>query len=110
MTKYEKATTQDEVVDAELQGLGVKFRDRTQEKPEDAGFIQIGAKRLNEEALKRVRRYRVRLVATAGCGLAAADGLLIYMCMTGKIELIYGLVFLAAASAFFGGRVHRACV
>lgn len=40
--------------------------------------------------------------------LVAADGLLIFMCLADKIELGYGLVFLAAASAILGGRVNHA--
>ncbi len=45
----------------------------------------------------------------AGC-LVAADALLIFMCLADKIELAYGLVFLAAASAFLGAKVSNARV
>lgn len=109
MGKYERATIHDELVDDELQGLGVKFKDHTEEIPRDAEFAPVGD---TGEAvmMKYWRRCRAKNIAAAGCSLAATDGLLIYMCMAGKIELIYGLVFLAAASAFFGGRLKRASV
>jgi hypothetical protein len=96
MGKYERAVTMDEMVDEDLQELGVRFTDRTKEIPRDASYQKVRKRKKND--------------APKLAALAAADGLLIYMCMAGKIELIYGLVFLAAASAFFGGRVNRACV
>lgn len=36
------------------------------------------------------------------CGLVIGDGLLMFMILADKIDLAYGLVFLAAASAIFG--------
>lgn len=109
MRKYEKPTTPDEMVDEELLGLGVNYVDRTKDIPGDGAFYPV-PDQMEEKVLKHWKKCRAKAIAMAGCGLAVADGLLIYMCMTGKIELVYGLVFLAAASAFFGGRLHRACV
>lgn len=109
MGKYEKTTTPDEMVDEELRGLGVKFQDHTKDVPKGEAFFPV-PDQMKEKVLEYWKKCRAKAIAMAGCGLVAADGLLIYMCMTGKIELAYGLVFLAAASAFFGGRLHRACV
>lgn len=107
MGKYEKITP-DELVDEELLGLGVKFEDHTKEIPADAECEALEDVLTDAEILKHNRRCRAREILTAASGLVAADGLMIYMCMAGKIELLYGLVFLAAASAFFGGRVKYA--
>lgn len=109
MGKCKKTTTPDEMVDEELLSLGVNYVDHTKDIPKDGAFYPV-PDQMEEKVLKYWKKCRTKDIAMAGCGLAAADSLLIYMCMTGKIELVYGLVFLAAASAFFGGRLHRACV
>lgn len=105
MSEIKKSTIPDEMVDEELQSVGVKFKDLTREHPEAECDPA-------EEAPEKVRSVSMGIgrALTALCGLVAADGLLIFMCTAHKIELIYGLVFLAAASAFFGGKVSRACM
>lgn len=40
--------------------------------------------------------------------LALADGLMFFMCMGGKIDLPYGLAFLACISAAFGHSLRKA--
>lgn len=106
MGKYEKNPgPQDEWMDEELLALGIPFTDRTCETSENAAdeeTTQTDA--AAPEKPRKLGRMMGRL-----CELAAADSLLIFMCLAGKIELSYGLVFLAAASAILGGRVSRAC-
>ena len=102
MGKYEKNhPAEDEMVDKELQDLGVRFTDRTKEKAEAEEPKQ-------EKAQNQQGNFRAKLGNYAT--LVAADALMIYMCLTGKIELEYGLVALAAASAFLGGKVQNARV
>lgn len=112
MSEIKKNPIQDEWVDEELQGLGVKFTDRTAEAKEVARAEAEEAAEYDvltdEEIIRHNRRCRAVQVLTSASSLVAADGLLIFMCLQDKIELVYGLVFLAAASAFFGGRVKYA--
>lgn len=97
--KYErKPTDPDGMVDQALVDVGVKFTDRTDE---------TAAKDAEYEAVPH-RRVRKKSVLPNVAALVAADGLLIFMCLADKVELSYGLVFLAAASAILGGRVNRA--
>lgn len=102
----------DEWVDKELQSVGVKFTDRTAES-EEAPLADIEAVAENdvltdEEILRHNRRCRALHVTRSIISLVAADALLMFMCLADKIELSYGLVFLAAASAVLGGRVSHA--
>lgn len=99
MGKYERTPApQDELMDEELLALGVKFTDRTREIQEDAEYTSV---------IPAKNRNLSRVLGNV-CGLMAADSILIFMCLADKIELGYGLVFLAAASAFFGARVNNA--
>lgn len=101
MGKYERTPApQDELMDEELLALGVKFTDRTREIPEDAEYTAV---------IPAKNRNLGRVLGSV-CGLMAADSMLIFMCLADKIELGYGLVFLAAASAILGGRASRACL
>ena len=105
MGKYEKnPTPQDEWMDEELLALGVPFTDRTGEIQENANTGDTA------ESVSAVSKTPGKLPRMMGalCGLAATDSLLIFMCLADKIELSYGLVFLAAASAILGGRVSHA--
>lgn len=112
--KENEKTTPDEWVDKELQSVGVKFTDRTAEEEEvpvaEVEAVAESDVLTNEEILRHNRRCRVLHVMTNACSLVAADALLMFMCLAGKIELAYGLVFLAAASAFFGAKVSNARV
>lgn len=109
-----KKSTHDEWVDKELQSVGVKFTDRTAEAEEvpvaDIEAVAENDVLTNEEIIRHNRRCRALHVMTSACSLVAADALLMFMCLAGKIELAYGLVFLAAASAFFGAKVNDARV
>ena len=94
----------EELMDEELLKLGVRFTDRTKEIPENAEFEPME----DDAETPSVSFSRVGRVASRLSTLVAADSLLMFMCMAEKIELAYGLVFLAAASAFFGARVSNA--
>lgn len=56
------------------------------------------AQAASEKAQFDLRLTKVRAVA----GLVLGDALLVYMIMGGKIDTLFGVLFLAAASAFFG--------
>lgn len=104
MGKYERnPETQDEMIDDELRGVGVKFRDRTKDIPENAEYEPVA-----EDAKKPAKLRWVNKILGALASLVAVDGLLIFMCLADKIELSYGLVALAASSAFLGGKVNHA--
>lgn len=94
----------EELMDEELLKLGVRFTDRTKEIPENAEFEPME----DYTETPSVSYSRVGRVASRLSVLVAADSLLMFMCLAEKIELAYGLVFLAAASAFFGARVSNA--
>lgn len=99
--KYErKPADPDGLMDEELLGLGVRYEDRT---AEDAGYAATAPA---AEAARKTGKQKHNLPAMAA--LVAADGLLIFMCLADKIELGYGLVALAWASAYLGGRANRA--
>jgi hypothetical protein len=105
MGKYEKnPAPQDEWMDEELLALGVPFTDRTGETPENATDEET----TRTDAAAPAKPRKLGRMMRNLCGLVAADGLLIFMCLADKIELSYGLVFLAAASAILGGRVNHA--
>lgn len=105
MGKYERTPVpQDELMDEELLALGVKFTDRTGEVPEDTESDEYA----EEAAVKPEKPRKLGRMMSSFCSLVAADSLLIFMCLANKIELGYGLVFLAAASAILGGRVNHA--
>lgn len=109
MSEIKKNSVPDEWMDEELQGLGVKFIDRTQEAEEvPAGETAEYDVLTDDEIIRHNRRCRAGKILSSMSCLVAADSLLIFMCLADKIELAYGLVFLAAASAFFGGKVNYA--
>lgn len=93
---------------AEAEARDVKCQDRTKEVPVDAKCqkAERREKTVAWLAAAAVTRWKLKRWAV----LMAADALLIYMCMAGKIELAYGLVALAAASGFLGARVANACL
>lgn len=105
MGKYERnPVPQDEWMDKELLGVGVSFTDRTGEAPENTEVREAA----EQSAAVPAAPKKLGMIMGNLCGLVAADGLLIFMCLADKIELSYGLVALAAASAILGGRVNRA--
>lgn len=99
--KYErKPADPDGMVDKELVGLGINFTDLTEGIPVDTEYEPV--------TVRKPRKKKNTLPNMAA--LVATDGLLIFMCLADKIELGYGLVALAAASAILGARVRHATV
>lgn len=90
---------EEEIFDQELKELmGDRYVDATVAPVQEA-----------EEPCEEIRANPWATCKAAAC-LIAADALLMFMCLTGKIELAYGLAFLAVASAFFGAKVNDARV
>ena len=110
MSKIEKKQlpAQEELMDEELLKLGVRYTDLTQPQ-EEAEFPVAEHDMAEDEYLgaKATVGKAAKVLANLG-SLVAADALLMFMCMADKIELVYGLAFLAAASAFLGARVNNA--
>lgn len=97
--KMPREETGEEVFDQDLQKMfGERYVDKTVQ-PEEQSVEE-------EPAAPAIHWGRIK----AAGGLILADALLMFMCMTGKIELAYGLVFLATASAFFGAKMNNARV
>lgn len=99
----------EELVDNELIEIGVKYTDRTKLPKKPEAEVQEECESAEEmqeiHAAGKIGKMMANISA-----LVAADSLMIFMCMADKIELLYGLIFLAAASAFFGGKVRNAKV
>lgn len=112
MSKIEKSQlpAQDELMDEELLKLGVRYTDLT--RPQDGTEVPVADyDPAEEEHLgTKVRNGKAAKVLARIGSLVAADALLMFMCLADKIELAYGLAFLAAASAFLGAKVNNARV
>ncbi|MBR2422586.1 MAG: hypothetical protein IKB09_09620 [Oscillospiraceae bacterium] len=110
MGKYERTPApQDELMDEELLALGVKFTDQTQLEKK-LREIPVTAYNPTAEDVQIVKEKpgKIGRALINWSSLVVADALLMFMCLADKIELGYGLVFLAAASAILGGRASRA--
>ena len=87
---------------------GKFLNDQGREEAKKAVLAEERRKVLKEMAKKDAAnkhdQHKWDVIGALG-GLLSADVLLIFMCLAGKIELLYGLVFLAGASAFFGYRM-----
>ncbi len=109
MSKSENQPTErEELVDEELVKMGVRYTDWTKLKkvPEVPAEDYEPAEEEYLDAKVKVGKA-TKVLASLG-SLVATDALLMFMCMADKIDLPYGLVALAAASAFLGGRVKNA--
>lgn len=99
-----------EGVDEELIKVGVRYTDLTQPK-ERTEVPEANHEPAEEEYLDaKVKVGKAAKVLASLGSLVAVDTLAIFMCMADKIDLAYGLVFLAAASAFLGAKVNNARV
>lgn len=93
MSEIKKEVPDKEIFDQELKDLlGDHYVDATVEPVPEA-----------VEPEKKADWCRLK----ASACLLGADALLMFMCLADKIELAYGLVFLAAASAFLGAKVNN---
>lgn len=112
MGKYERTPApQDELMDEELLALGVKFTDQTQvEKKLREIPVTVVDPAAGDVQIVKAKPGKIGRAVINWSSLLAADSMLIFMCLADKIELGYGLVFLAAASAILGGRASRACL
>jgi len=108
-TEKNQPPRQEELMDEELLKLGVRFKDLTQTKNNSSETTATISDHAAEDfRSEKAKPGKLGAALISWSSLVAADGLLIFMCLADKIELSYGLVFLAAASAILGGRASRA--
>lgn len=70
--------------------------------PIEGKFLSEGAKKEQIKRQKKAEWNKVKGHVLTVAALAAADGVLIYMVMSGKIDLLYGVMFVAIVSAIGG--------
>lgn len=65
-------------------------------------FLSEGAKKEQAKQQKKAEWSKAKGHILTVASLAAADGVLIYMIMSGKIDQLYGVLFVAIVSAICG--------